>query len=218
MVDISKTFNKQYENQKGLKLLCPIRLWHLSTLTESVRVLFQTHHQLCNVLQHNFLKYKLKLPGTLLVEKMGQRRCMLHQAGKESKNAQHLWHREPALDPPGKINRGEQQNSTVTQKCAPRALTTNKALRKFWVSQVYCSLCPLAKHHAIPGRLHHRFVPNWHLKIQAELWTQLQCSSIALPSAPVPVCPFGFSWATSDYHHNTGIGYYIREENPTATT
>lgn len=75
MVNISKTFNKQYKNQQGAKLLCPLRLWHFGTLME-LRAPFQTHHQLCSVLHHNFLKYKPKLPGTLLVEEMGQRRCM----------------------------------------------------------------------------------------------------------------------------------------------
>lgn len=46
---------KQYENQQGAKLLCPLRPWHLGTLMESVRALCQAHHQLCNVLHHNFL-------------------------------------------------------------------------------------------------------------------------------------------------------------------
>lgn len=71
MVNISKNFNKQYENQQGAKLLCPLRLWHLRTLMESVRALFQAQHQLCNVLHHKFLKYKPKLPATLPVQEMG---------------------------------------------------------------------------------------------------------------------------------------------------
>lgn len=59
------------ETNKEWSCFVPSGLWHLSTLMESGRALFQTHYQLCNVLHHNFLNDKPKLPGTLLVEEMG---------------------------------------------------------------------------------------------------------------------------------------------------